>query len=53
MHDNKDIGGDWKDPAFFVFWATWGTKLKRTLRLNVNKSPRDIRGAKKDNVYNR
>jgi hypothetical protein len=49
-HDNKDIGGDWKGPTFFSFGATWGAKLKRTLRLNVNKSPRDIRGARKDNV---
>jgi hypothetical protein len=50
-HDNKDIGGDWKGPTFFVFGATWDTKLNRTLRLNVNKSPRDIiRGARKENV---
>jgi hypothetical protein len=28
MHDNKDIGGDWKGPTFFVFWATWGADQK-------------------------
>jgi hypothetical protein len=45
-HDYKDIGG-LERPKF---GATWGAKLKGTLRLNVNKSPRGIRGAKKDDV---
>jgi hypothetical protein len=46
----RTSGEIWKGPIFFGFGATWGAKLKRTLRLNVHKSPRDIRGARKDNV---
>jgi hypothetical protein len=47
----RTLGEIGKVQLFFVFGATWGTKLNRTLKLNVNKSPRDIiRGARKDNV---
>jgi hypothetical protein len=49
-HDNKEEIGM---AQLFLFFGQHGVPIKKDIRLNVNKSPRDIMGATKDNVYNR
>jgi hypothetical protein len=46
----RTLGEIGKAQFLNFFWGNMGCQIRKDIEINVKKSPRDTRGAKKDNV---